>query len=142
VMSWKTGELDAFLKANPTEHDLRKIFEGVPFKDGAQIKTDFDKYVKERQQQVRILRGLFYVWAIVIPLCVAIVEFFMPQWLALIVLGYSFWKAWREWLKLTGRTQPSLGEKEKSEKQNKMEHYFYHCERNPLGFARLKVENF
>jgi hypothetical protein len=23
-----------------------------------------------------------------------------------------------------------------------MSHYFYHCERNPDGFARLKVENF
>ncbi len=23
-----------------------------------------------------------------------------------------------------------------------MRHYFYHCERNPEGFARLKVENF
>ena len=23
-----------------------------------------------------------------------------------------------------------------------MNHYFYHCERNPEGFMRLKVENF
>jgi hypothetical protein len=23
-----------------------------------------------------------------------------------------------------------------------MAHYFYHCERNPAGFARLKMENF
>jgi hypothetical protein len=23
-----------------------------------------------------------------------------------------------------------------------MDHYFYHCERNPDGFALLKVENF
>jgi hypothetical protein len=23
-----------------------------------------------------------------------------------------------------------------------MKHYFYHCERNPEGFARLKAENF
>ena len=29
-----------------------------------------------------------------------------------------------------------------AEKRQKMEHYFYHCERNPEGFMRLKVENF
>lgn len=33
-------------------------------------------------------------------------------------------------------------EEEKGEKQRKMDHYFYHCERNPDGFARLKIENF
>ncbi|MCC5960053.1 MAG: hypothetical protein JJU08_12015 [Rhodobacteraceae bacterium] len=29
-----------------------------------------------------------------------------------------------------------------AEKKRKMEHYFYHCERNPAGFWRLKSENF
>jgi hypothetical protein len=28
------------------------------------------------------------------------------------------------------------------EKERKMAHYFYHCERNPDGFARLRNENF
>jgi len=23
-----------------------------------------------------------------------------------------------------------------------MEHYYYHCERNPRGFEKLKIENF
>ena len=33
-------------------------------------------------------------------------------------------------------------EKKKSEKQRTMEHYYYHCERNPCGFEKLKIENF
>jgi hypothetical protein len=31
---------------------------------------------------------------------------------------------------------------EKAEKEQKMAHYFYHCEQNPEGFSRLKIENF
>jgi hypothetical protein len=45
-------------------------------------------------------------------------------------------------LKLMGRIKPSKLELEMIEKQRKMEHYYYHCERNPLGFARLRAENF
>ncbi len=38
-----------------------------------------------------------------------------------------------------GRFCPA--EEEKAEKERKMNHYYYHCERNPAGFARLLVEN-
>jgi hypothetical protein len=33
-------------------------------------------------------------------------------------------------------------EKEKAEKDLRMRHYYYHCEQNPEGFNRLKIENF
>ena len=41
----------------------------------------------------------------------------------------------RGWLK------PSQRDKQKAEKDLKMNHYFYHCERNPDAFNRLKIEN-
>jgi hypothetical protein len=44
--------------------------------------------------------------------------------------------------KTFGWIKPSLREKQKAEKRSRMEHYFYHCERNPKGFNRLKIENF
>jgi hypothetical protein len=44
--------------------------------------------------------------------------------------------------KAFGWIQPSEREKQKAEKQRKMEHYFHHCEENPEGFNRLKMENF
>lgn len=34
------------------------------------------------------------------------------------------------------------GYKEKQAKELKMRHYYYHCERNPDAFGRLKAENF
>lgn len=41
-----------------------------------------------------------------------------------------------------GWLKPTQREKEKAEKDLRMEHYFYHCEQNPEGFIRLKNENF
>lgn len=40
-----------------------------------------------------------------------------------------------------GHKKPSPRELEKVERDRKMAHYYYHCERNPAGFARIKVEN-
>lgn len=46
---------------------------------------------------------------------------------------------------IVGRTmgwlKPSRRAALKAEEENRMRHYFYHCERNPAGFARLKQEN-
>jgi hypothetical protein len=41
-----------------------------------------------------------------------------------------------------GWIKPSQREKQKAEKDLKMQHYFYHGELNPDGFNRLKIENF
>ena len=98
--------------------------------------------MKERRRQNLILKCLLTIWLVVIPGGVALFEYFGPEWLGLSVLLFSLWKAWRIWLKLTGRAKPSRAETEEAEKERKMRHYYYHCERNPLGFQRLMVENF
>ena len=41
-----------------------------------------------------------------------------------------------------GWLKPSRRDKEKAKKELKMGHYYYHCERNPEAFNRLKCENF
>jgi hypothetical protein len=41
-----------------------------------------------------------------------------------------------------GWLKPSKRKKERAAEEQRMKHYFYHCERNPAGFARLKRENF
>jgi len=38
--------------------------------------------------------------------------------------------------------KPSKRKQEEAEKKRKMAHYFYHCEKNPAAFGRLKIENF
>ena len=44
--------------------------------------------------------------------------------------------------KAMGWIQPSQRERAESEKLRKMEHYYYHCEKNPDAFNKLKVDNF
>ncbi len=53
---------------------------------------------------------------------------------------YSLYKIIRRFLKLKG--YKTKHEKDEEQKMNKMRHYFYHCERNPEGFLRLKSENY
>lgn len=139
--SWEPTDLDAFLKAHPTKLDLRTIYADLPFKTDAEVKANAQKYVREQQRHKRVLTAVLVGWLAVIPAAVAIFEFFGPQWLGVIALGYAIWKSWRAYLKLIGRAKPSLTEAETVEKQSKMRHYYYHCERNPRGFQKLMLEN-
>ena len=88
------------------------------------------------------MKIILAVWLAAIPAGWAIIEYLGSEWLAIAVLLYSLWQAFRTARKLFWRVEPSKSEKEKAEKELKMRHYFYHCERNPEGFTRLKIENF
>jgi len=61
---------------------------------------------------------------------------------AILVLAYGLLKAVIQWLKMTGRWKKSVKEIAKDADDLRMRHHHYHCERNPDGFLRLKVENF
>lgn len=140
--SWNIDDLTSFLETAPPHPDWRKIYGDVPFRTDAQVKADADQSLGERRKQVRILKIFFVLWLAIIPAAFATFEFLGPQWLGAIVLIYSLWKAWRAGVKIWGRAKPSRREEEKAEKQRKIDHYYYHCERNPDGFLRLKLENF
>lgn len=45
-------------------------------------------------------------------------------------------------LKMKGILKKSRAEKALDEEQQRMRHHHYHCERNPEGFQRLKLDNF
>ena len=44
--------------------------------------------------------------------------------------------------KFLGWIKPRETETLEANKKNKMEHYFYHCEKNPTAFEALRSENF
>ena len=62
--------------------------------------------------------------------------------LGLVVLIYAFVKAAIQALRLSGHIPQSRRERDREEKESKIRHYAYHCERNPEAFQRLKIENF
>jgi len=142
VTSWDFKELTRIIEASITLPDLKAVYHDIPFRTEAQVKTEGQQWVNQRRNQNRLLKWLLILWLAVFPAAWAIFECAGPQWVGFMVLAYSLWKAIQTWRQLTGRRKPSKSEQEKAEKDRIMAHHHYHCERNPIGFNRLKLENF
>lgn len=139
--SWDIDDLTAHLKNVQCPSDWRSIYNDVPVRTESEVKQAANDSFILRIRQARILKILLTLWLAAIPAGYAIFEFLGPEWLALLGLVFVLWKAGKTALRLWGRTKPSTRPAEKAEKNRKMRHYFYHCERNPEGFLRLKLEN-
>jgi len=116
---------------------LREIYSQIPYKTKQQLR-------EEGQQKAKHLRlgwWIVFVWAVVVPAGVAILEWW-SDWLGVVVLLYSVYKAVEKALRLMGKWPKSKVEIQKEAEEARMRHHHYHCERNPEGFERLKVENF
>jgi hypothetical protein len=140
--AWKIEGLPPFLNDTANIPDWRTIYKDVPFRTDVEVKANANRELIKTRKQNLALKVILAIWLAVGPAAWAIIQFLGPEWLAIAVLLYSLWQAFRAMRKLFWRVEPSEREKEKGEKELKMRHYFYHCERNPDGFARLKVENF
>lgn len=140
--AWKIEGLPPFLNDTANLPDWRAIYRDVPFRTDAEVKANASRERAKTRKQNLTLKIALAVWLAVIPAVWAIIQYLGPDWLAAAVLLYSLGQAFRTARKLFWRVEPSKAEKEKAEKELKMGHYFYHCERNPEGFARLKIENF
>lgn len=133
--SWETQGDDEFPNL-PIDEQL-KIFKGFGFRTQTEINKKLDVQVKSK----KMFKSLILVWAVIIPLSIAILEFFSPEWITALALCYSFWKAYKQWRLMTGRDEKSVKDKFKEEEGRTIMHHHYHCELNPKGFLRLKVEN-
>jgi hypothetical protein len=141
TLSGKLDDLTTFIKASRRGPDWRTIYTDIPFKTDAEVKANAEKNLQERRHQNLVLKIILTFWLAAIPAAFAVLKYFGPAWLGMIVLIYSLWKALQAGRKLLGYAKPSRSEKEKAEKELKMAHYYHHCERNPDGFSRLMVEN-
>jgi len=91
---------------------------------------------------VRSAKLLVLIFWILVPLGILILEFTNPL-VGQIAFGLSLAKLGIECVKFFGNPDKWIpGHAAKSAKQRKMEHYYYHCEKNPKGFASLTAENF
>ena len=142
VRSRNLQDLDVFLKGAPPESNWSTIYADVPVRTDTEIKAAARSSLQEQRRHIRSLKIVLILWLAVIPAGYAVFEYVGPKWLGLLGLAFVLSKAWKTGSQIWGRGKPSRREQEKAEKQRKMEHYFYHCERNPDGFLRLKSENF
>ena len=131
----KDSELPATVQDNDS---LLRIYQGLSYKTSSQLKQD----ANENAKKFRIGWWVVFVWAAIVPAVVAVLEFISPVWVAVLVLIYSLYKAAIKALKLLGKWKVSDQEKKKNELDIRVRHHHYHCEHNPEGFERLKLENF
>ena len=117
---------------------LLDIYSNFKRRTSSEIRKEVEKSTKERRLGMRVI----FAWVIVVPALVAIIEFFIPQWFAALVLLYSLSMALIKGLRMKGKLKKSKTELAKEEEQRRMRHHHYHCEKNPEAFQRLKLENF
>lgn len=116
---------------------LRKIYSDIPFKTTRQLR----ERAVAKAKQLRLGWWVVFIWAVVVPVGVAVLEWW-SDWLGLVVLMYSLYKAVEKALRLIGKWLKSKAEAQEEAEDARMRHHHYHCERNPEGFKRLKLENF
>jgi hypothetical protein len=142
----QTGEMIqrwGLLKDNelpPEQRDagyLARVYEGVPFR---LQKTVRQNAIREARTMGRSIRMIVFLLAGV-PLLIEIVSLGVT-WVGHILVGVSITAGLYKLAKMMGWLKPTQRAKDIAEKDLRMKHYFYHCERNPEGFNRLKIENF
>lgn len=137
ILRWELVADEELPKVALDRDRLREIFSNVPAKTGREIQNEAAKKVAA----LKVGWWLVILWAVVVPLGVAVLEWWSDL-LGLVVLGYAFFKAALESLRLTGHLKKSRRQRERDSEDLKMRHYYYHCERNLEAFERLKAENF
>lgn len=118
---------------------LKKIYHDIPFRTWTS--EDVKRVEKENVQMVLTAWLILFVWLVAIPLTVIILGE-TSVWIAKMVLAYSLWKVFVQVMKLLGKWKKSPTEIEQEREKQEMKHHHYHCKKNPLGFLRLKNENF
>lgn len=141
VQSWNVGDLDNFLRDAPHQPDWLTIYTDVPVRTDEEVKEAALNNAAKLGRQIRALKTMVTILAVVSLAGCVILEILGPKWLGLMGLAFVQWKPLMTLLRIWGCVKPSAREKMGMEKKRKMNHYFCHCERNPEGFMRLKKEN-
>jgi hypothetical protein len=119
---------------------LARVYSDVPFRHKEQVRKDA---LAEAQTRARVIRfiSLIMLFMVAVPVLIEVVAWGVT-WLGHVLAGISVIAGAYRAAKARGWIEPSPREKADAEKKRRMEHYFYHCERNPRGFESLKNENF
>lgn len=137
VSRWGLMENDEMPADQMTPEYLSRIYEGIPFRTQEEVEGSVRREMRQRGKAIKI----FVIFVFVVPVLIQILSLGIP-WLGLILTIISIGAGSYKAAKSLGWLKPTEKEKAKSEKEQKMKHYYWHCERNPMGFNRLKSENF
>lgn len=115
---------------------LARVYEGVPFRLQEVVRQNALREIRTLGRSARI--ALFLM--VGVPVLIEMVSLGVT-WLGHVLAGLSISVGLYKLGKAMGWLKPTQRDKEKAEKDLRMKHYFYHCEQNPEGFNRLKIEN-
>lgn len=116
---------------------LSRVYKDIPARPQSDMRK---KALREMRLQARALR-VFLMLVVGVPVLLELVALgvvWLGHLLAAVSIAAGIWK----FAKTMGWRKPTDSEKKESEKRSRMEHYYYHCERNPDAFARLRAETF
>ena len=116
---------------------LARVYRGIPFRLQKEVR---EKALREARTTGRVIR-LIVFFTVVVPVLIEIISLGLT-WFAHILAAISIFTGLYKAGKAIGWLTPSQRDRQKAEKDLKRNHYFYHCERNPEAFNRLKIENF
>jgi hypothetical protein len=134
---WGLFENDE-LPAEQMEADyLAHAYDGIPTRMQKDVRTEA---MRKAQVEGRLFRTIIF-FVVIVPVLIEIISLGI-DWLGYLLAAGSIVVGLYKAAKILGWLQPTQREKEKSERNLRMNHYFYHCERNPEGFNRLMIENF
>lgn len=114
-----------------------RVYEGVPFRLQEAVRQNALRETRMLGRSARI--ALFLL--VGVPVLIEMVSLGVT-WLGHVLAGISISVGLYKLGKAMGWLKPTQRDKEKAERDLRMKHYFYHCEQNPEGFSRLKIENF
>jgi hypothetical protein len=116
---------------------LNRIYAAVPSRSADEVRKQSRFEARMFKRAATVIVAL----VVVVPLAIKSLSFGIA-WIGYVFAGASILVGMYRAAKMFGWIKPSERQKSAAEKRQKMEHYFYHCERNPEGFMRLKIENF
>ncbi len=137
VQKWGLFEEDEMPSEQKEAGYLERIYQGVPFRLQEKVREKVRHEARVRGRVTRVI-VFFYAGSAVLIELVALGVNWLGHVLAAVSIAIGTYKLG----KAMGWLKPTKRDKEKAEKEQKMGHYYYHCERNPEAFNRLKCENF
>jgi hypothetical protein len=116
---------------------LARVYEGLPFRLQEAVRQNALREAKILGRGARF--ALFLL--VGVPVLIEMVSLGVT-WLGHVLAGISISVGLYKLGEAMGWLKPTQRDRDKAEKELRMKHYFYHCERNPAAFSRLKIENF
>lgn len=116
---------------------LAKVYKAVPFRFADIVRQQAERDHKRTTRAIK----LFAFFIVAVPVGIELVSLGV-EWIGHLLAGASILAGLYKVCKTMGWVKRSKIEEEKAEKEQKMAHYYYHCERNPHAFEKLKCESF